>query len=745
MALLRKIREKIKSVHLIRIAVVFYKSVWAGYRLYQRLKMKYGAETEFISCAPKGTGDYYVLGLFFQAWKEKNRPEYYKIIVGGGAEKRALELFPDIIPEEDMVMVEWEEYKLLTHFRITVGNNCDITYFHHIAMFGTGYTEHLWITWLLMGYKGLNQTDFYLNYGFELPAKAEKTKPTFCNAEKHIEDFFDRYKLVPGKTVLISPYSTGNGELIKGFWNSIVEELLENGFSVCTNCFGEEKPLKGTTALSLTYADSVPFLNRAGYFLGIRSGLCDIISSSTCQKYIVHTYYANHWPNGNSMAYTSLNGMGLCKDAIEYTLTPDNGNAYQIKNSILVKMGVRKKSRKKLKSIAIKYVDVPPDFDVERHWITRVLREKYDVHFSDEPQFLFYSVFGVEALNYHNCVKIFFTGEDTIPNFNDCDYAMCHDRISFGDRYIRADVGERYGEPIGKLSPDWIEKGIDSDQWMNSSLIDVGRGLQDRSIVSRKMLDRRFCNFVYSNDIFGEGAILRKQFCLELMKYRHVDCPGRILTNMPGGIPLRWGKKDGQDSIAENWAVSKLEFIKNYKFTIAFENTSMAGHTTEKLIHPLYAYSVPIYWGNPEVAEDFNPKAFINCNDYGNDMRRVIKKVIELDQDDEQYLEMLRQPPMRENFDFDQEKKAKQFLYHIIEKGNKPFVKNSLEFSATNQMRKSFYELQPVKQELNYIKGTNSWKIMTRLQRFADSPWGYIPKRIFRKLLDLYRNAKKFK
>ena len=46
---------------------------------------------------------------------------------------------------------------------------------------------------------------------------------------------------------------------------------------------------------------------------------------------------------------------------------------------------------------------------------------------------------------------------------------------------------------------------------------------------------------------------------------------------------------------------NKMDFIKDYKFVISFENSSNPGYTTEKLIEPMLVNSIPIYWGNTEV------------------------------------------------------------------------------------------------------------------------------------------------
>jgi hypothetical protein len=183
--------------------------------------------------------------------------------------------------------------------------------------------------------------------------------------------------------------------------------------------------------------------------------------------------------------------------------------------------------------------------------------------------------------------------------------------------------------------------------------------------ITPDMAKRKFCNFIYSNDSNGEGAVIRKQFCQDLSKYKKVDCPGKVLNNMQNAINSRVG----------NFAQGKLDFQKDYKFTIAFENNLYEGYTTEKLSQAFVANTIPIYWGNPDVVKEFNPKAFINCNDYDN-LDDVIKKVIELDNNDEEYLKMLKEPCMQPDYDFDKKKKLEDFLINIMEKGNKPFNKN---------------------------------------------------------------------
>ena len=288
------------------------------------------------------------------------------------------------------------------------------------------------------------------------------------------------------------------------------------------------------------------------------------------------------------------------------------------------------------KTVKINFCDFWGGVDKTNNMFINNLKPHYNVELSENPDFLFYSCFGTDHLKCKNCVKIFFTGENVLPNFNECDYACGFDYIDFGDRYFRK-------------SPF------------------LSRSISNRFEVNDSYFDRKFCNFIYSNTTSGEGAILRQEFCKKLMEYKHVDCPGRVLNNM-----------SAEDLEPRNgdWGKSKLEFLKKYKFTIAFENSSSDGYTTEKLVHPLQSLSVPIYWGNPLVTRDFNPKAFINCNDYDNDLDAVIERIKELDNDPDKYLAMLRENPVQPDFDFEQGKKFEQWLCHIIEKGNKPFNKD---------------------------------------------------------------------
>jgi alpha(1,3/1,4) fucosyltransferase len=108
---------------------------------------------------------------------------------------------------------------------------------------------------------------------------------------------------------------------------------------------------------------------------------------------------------------------------------------------------------------------------------------------------------------------------------------------------------------------------------------------------------RKFCNFFYSHRVAH-----RESFCQALAKYRPIDCPGNSLRNMP---PI-------DDAASAGKWDRKRAFLSNYKFTIAFENSSAPGYHTEKILDPMLQGSIPIYWGDPTIDDFFNPHSFIS-------------------------------------------------------------------------------------------------------------------------------------
>lgn len=246
------------------------------------------------------------------------------------------------------------------------------------------------------------------------------------------------------------------------------------------------------------------------------------------------------------------------------------------------------------KRLKIKFIDGWKGWNPDEDYIVGRMRRLYELEVCERNPDYVYSVgvgFGDTDFKYPDAVKLVFIGENRTPDFNRFDYAIGFDHLQFGDRYLRF--------PLFVTYPGYRLVRHPAPQ------------LSDEELVNRK-----FCSFVVSN---RHGDPLRERFFHELSKYKRVDSGGRVLNNVGGRVP------------------DKLAFCRSYKFNIAFENSVYPGYTTEKLIEGLAAQSVPIYYGDPLVAEDVDPDCMIRVADE-RDVSRAIEEIVALDRDDDAYL-----------------------------------------------------------------------------------------------------------
>ena len=272
-----------------------------------------------------------------------------------------------------------------------------------------------------------------------------------------------------------------------------------------------------------------------------------------------------------------------------------------------------------MKTIKVKFVDFWENFDPRHNFIADIISKKYRIELSNAPDYLIFSVFGYENIDYHNCTKIFYSGENITPDFNICDYAIGFNFLSFGDRYIRMPFYTAYG--VRQLATPKV-------------------------IVPEVVLNRKFCSFVVSN---AKGAPERERFFQLLSEYKQVDSGGRYKNNVGGPVP------------------DKNDFIKNYKFNIAFENSMCDGYTTEKIMEPMLVNSVPIYWGNKLIDRDFNPASFVNVSSYSS-LEEAVEHIVRLDQNDDEYLSLLSAPWFNEENYLNWEEQLIAFFDNIFEK-----------------------------------------------------------------------------
>lgn len=254
-------------------------------------------------------------------------------------------------------------------------------------------------------------------------------------------------------------------------------------------------------------------------------------------------------------------------------------------------------SAKPKKRIAIVDAGCKPEI-VEA--ILPFIEDRYNLVRTDDrdSDYVFHSCLGYDVLKYSG-IRIFVTGENVSPNFNISDYALAFDKMAFGDRYCWTPLIKLYRDAYATLCAP-------------------------RPPVAEVLAKKEgFCAYVMSN--LTDSAPERTVIFDLLSAYKPVASGGKWRNNVGGPV------------------ADKIAFQSKYKFVIAFENSSTPGYLTEKFAQAAQSNAIPIYWGDPDIGNIFNPKAFINCHDFPS-MKAAVEYVKVVDSDAMLFRQMLAEP-----------------------------------------------------------------------------------------------------
>lgn len=281
-----------------------------------------------------------------------------------------------------------------------------------------------------------------------------------------------------------------------------------------------------------------------------------------------------------------------------------------------------------------------PEIKSEKDIIfTSLLENKYDFVWNEEnPDYVvvteaiyyddFFTTKFKRYLKNENIIFIASFGEYISPDMNLFDYACVFEReLRYSDRIIRIPTLIRYQDALFSDIPE-------------------------KKVVEK----RRFCDFIYSNPNAPDS---RDNLFYSLNQYKRVDSLGPHLNNV-GNQPTRF---------ADDWKYQSIIERLPYKFSIAAENASSAGYITEKILCCMQAGSVPIYWGDPTIGQEFNEKRFVNCHKFKS-YDEVVNEIRRIDHDEHLWEEMVSQPMQTSEQEEATKKEIKaylDFLDHIFE------------------------------------------------------------------------------
>jgi GR25 family glycosyltransferase involved in LPS biosynthesis len=218
---------------------------------------------------------------------------------------------------------------------------------------------------------------------------------------------------------------------------------------------------------------------------------------------------------------------------------------------------------------------------------------------------LFFGPFGDTWTRVSSVPKVHITGENSPSKEGVLNLGFDATDLSKG----------RFRFPLWAQYIDWF--GADQDRLVNPKTLPVDSLLGTHKVGDRK----KFCAFIVTNPTNN----VRNEHFQWLSQYKEVDSAGRLFNNVGDVLFVENGGGGGGELI-------KHEFLKQYKFCFAYENSRREGYVTEKMLAAKAAGCVPLYWGDLSVKKDF-PDGFLDCNNFTNpaDLIEAVKAIDEND------------------------------------------------------------------------------------------------------------------
>jgi hypothetical protein len=222
-----------------------------------------------VVCPNDALGDVYWAMAFLPAYREKHGIGEFSVVVTGDGCGQVAELFGT---EHIVTLGSAEMDAFVQSILFTREENCVIA--HH----DRPYTDNI-IKYLDKHF--LSFTDYYRYAVYGLPRDARPALPTGNTP------FENREQMPKGKSVILSPYAKSVVELPCKYWENIAVGYSRQGYAVYTNITGDDSPIRGTAPISAPISQMRAAVEHAGFFIGIRNGLCDIITTARCRKIVI--------------------------------------------------------------------------------------------------------------------------------------------------------------------------------------------------------------------------------------------------------------------------------------------------------------------------------------------------------------------------------------------------------------------------------------------------------------------------
>lgn len=236
-----------------------------GEVIYHRVKQK-----EPLVVFWNSIGDIFLFRIYLPEYKKRNGLEDVKIIVSSDAAYNAARIFG----MNNVEKVAENECSALIKYIFFLENKEDIVFVAE------------WWARPMGVYKNVGYPRYIAKYTFHLDDPYRLDYPSIWKGCLNETELLKK-GLIKGKSIILAPYTNSIPELPLQFWEILAERLGRLGYFVFTNTAGKQKPVKGTKKIEIPLEQVGIYLEHAGCFIALRSGLCDIAGHSRCKQIII--------------------------------------------------------------------------------------------------------------------------------------------------------------------------------------------------------------------------------------------------------------------------------------------------------------------------------------------------------------------------------------------------------------------------------------------------------------------------
>ncbi|NLM06964.1 MAG: hypothetical protein GX219_08610 [Tissierellia bacterium] len=259
------------------ILELYGKSIKRGFNIYNQIITDQNEMLFIVPLLPNG--DMYILCSYLEEYLEKNSINKATITVLTNTLVKIVELFFPLGNDKlRVIKVSEEDSDDLCALAFLFPRKIEILQPHFRDLNLINYD----------GYKGISFLDHYKKLIFGLDGNTKPFHPPFNQDATKVDEFFEKYSLRQGKTILLAPYANSIFPFKTNIWEKIAERLKKLGYDVVTNSSSEsEPPVQGTLGVFFEFKNMVPILNKCKAMISFRSGFCELAASAKCIKIFI--------------------------------------------------------------------------------------------------------------------------------------------------------------------------------------------------------------------------------------------------------------------------------------------------------------------------------------------------------------------------------------------------------------------------------------------------------------------------